>query len=270
MDCSALGSGTGICRVFAISSSGHLALLQNLLDFHKYGVDHIVFDVVLHMGTLVAVVVAFWKDIKMLIREFVGMALDGFKVKKRPGRRMVVMLIIATLPLVIAALLENAISNAFQNTLFIGCALLFTAAMLVTANRIGQHGTKTEKNASYLDALKVGFMQLLAVLPGISRSGSTICGGLFSGFKRDFAVRFAFIMSIPAVLGAVVFKLPDMFGGSIRSEELLAYGVGFVVSAVCGYLAICLVRTLMKKNSFQYFAIYCAVVGAISIIFSLV
>ena len=112
-------------------------------------------------------------------------------------------------------------------------------------------------------------MQLVALFPGISRSGSTICGGLFCKFDRDFAVRFAFLLSIPAVLGATVFKLPDLMNGGL-SGHLLPYAVGFVTAAVFGYLAISLVRTLMKKNSFRYFAVYCLAVGLLSIILSIV
>jgi len=264
-----LGAVQGFSEFLPISSSGHLALLQNLLDFHQYGADQIAFDIILHLGTLVAVFVAFWGDIKNLIRDVLGLLLDKFQVKNRPGRRLVILLILATLPLVGGALLERLIESSFESTLFIGCALIVTSVMLTVANKVG-HGSKTEKNASYSDGLKVGLLQLVAIFPGISRSGATICGGLFCGFKRDFAVRFAFLMSIPAVIGGAVFKLPDMIATGIAPENILPYIVGFVTSAVCGYLAIWMVRTLMKKNSFQYFAIYCFAVGVISVILSLI
>ncbi len=263
-----LGAVQGMAEFLPISSSGHLALLQNLLDFHQYG-DLITFDIVLHLGTLVSVCIAFWTDIVKLFKSFVGLALDRFKVRNNPGRRMFVMLVIACVPLVAAAFLEGLIESAFSSTLFIGGALLFTAALLYVANRHGG-GYKTERDAGFLDALIVGLMQLIAVFPGVSRSGATICGGLFTGLKRDFAVRFAFLMSIPAVLGAVIFKLPDMIEEGLGGIGILPYIVGFITSAVCGYFAIWLVKTLMKKNSFKYFSVYCAVVGAVTIVLSLI
>ena len=212
-------------------------------------------------------VVAFWGDIVMLFKSLIGLVGSKFHVDKKPGRRMIVMLIIATAPLVVGALLENVIEGLFSSTLFVGCALLFTSALLFLADRtVG--GKKTAKNASYKSALGVGLMQLLAVLPGVSRSGSTICGGLFMGYDRDFAVRFAFLLSIPAVLGATVFQLSDI--ATAASDSLLVYAIGFVTAAVFGYLAIRLVRLLMKKNSFKYFSIYCLIVGLLAIVLSLV
>ena len=263
-----LGAVQGLAEFLPISSSGHLALLQNLLDFHQYGADAVAFDLVLHLGTLVAVVAAFWGDVKELFVEFFRWLLDGFKLRNRPTRRMLLMLVLGTLPLVIGAFLEDYIAAAFEKPWLIGVALCFTAVLLYVADRFGG-GTKTAKNADLSDGLKVGLMQLVALVPGISRSGSTMCGGLFCKFDRDFAVRFAFLLSIPAVLGAAVFKLPDLVEGGL-SGHLLPYAVGFVTSAVFGYLAIALVRTLMKRNSFRYFAVYCLVVGLASIIFSIV
>ena len=262
-----LGVVQGLTEFLPVSSSGHLALFQNLFNMSQYTDNHIAFDIVLHLGTLFAVVVAFWPDIVGLVRDFFGWVGDGFKVKKIPGRRRIVMLIIATLPLAVGALLESAVSAAFQSTLLIGCALLFTSVLLYLADRLG-HGHKTARDASYKSALVVGLMQLVAIIPGVSRSGSTICGGLFTGFDRQFAVRFAFLLSIPAVVGAAVFQLPDI--ASAAGDGLLVYAVGFLTAAVSGYLAIRLVRLLMKKNSFKVFSVYCAVVGVLSIVFSLV
>ena len=264
-----LGAVQGFAEFLPISSSGHLALIQNLIDFNQYGGDALAFDIILHLGTLVAVCAAFWGDIVELVRSALGLVLNRFKVEKRTGRRLVVMLVIACVPLAVGALIEGYIEAAMGSTLFIGCALIVTAVMLLVADRKGG-GAKTEKDATYLDALVVGLMQLCAVFPGISRSGATICGGLFRGMKRDFAVRFAFLLSIPAVLGSAVFKLPDMVKQGIPEGHLVPYIVGFLVAAGCGYLAIWTVRTLMKKGGFKYFALYCAAVGFVSIMLSLI
>ncbi len=263
-----LGAVQGLSEFLPISSSGHLALLQIFLDFESYGLDSVTFNIVVHLGTLTAVFIAFWDDIKKLIVEFVAMCKDRFAVRQNPTRKMVVMLIIATVPLALGAVIEGAIEAAFGSALFIGCALLVTATLLIFADKLGG-GNKTEATASYKNAAFVGIMQLLAVFPGISRSGSTMCAGLFSGFDRDFAVRFAFIMSIPAVLGSAVFKLPDMLAEGISRADASAYIIGFLAAAISGYAAIKLVRTLVKRKAFKYFSIYCAVVGIAAILYSL-
>ena len=264
-----LGIVQGLTEFLPVSSSGHLALMQNVLDVHKYLEDMLAFDIVLHLGTLSAVIAAFWQDIKELIVEFFGFVRDGFKVKDRPYRRMIVMLIIATALMVPAALLDGVISSVMGSSLFIGCALCVTAVMLTLADK-SAGGDKTAATAPYRSALLVGIMQLFAVIPGISRSGSTLCGGLFSGYERSFAVKFAFILSIPAVLGAAVLQLPDMFEGGFDKALLLPCAVGFVCAAVFGYLAIKTVQWLTKKRSLRFFGIYCAAVGIISIVLSLV
>ena len=262
-----LGAVQGLAEFLPISSSGHLALLQQVLDFEQYGADAVAFDLVLHLGTLVAVIAAFWSDVRELFVEFFKWAIDGFRLRGRPTRRLLLMLVLGTLPLVVGALLEDKIAAAFESPLFIGIALCFTAGLLFVADRFGG-GKKTARDAKIGDGLKVGLMQLVALFPGISRSGSTICGGLFCRFDRDFAVRFAFLLSIPAVLGATVFKLPALVDGGL-SGHLLPYAVGFVTAAVFGYLAIALVRTLMKRNSFRWFSVYCLAVGLLSVVLSI-
>lgn len=263
-----LGAVQGLAEFLPISSSGHLALVQALLDFEQYNVSAVAFDLMLHLGTLVAVIAAFWSDVKMLIVNGFGWLFDGFRVKEKPGRRLVVLILLATLPLVLGAVLEGYVESAFTSPLFIGIALCFTAVLLwVAAGHNG--GSKTEKDAKYSDGLKVGLMQLIALFPGVSRSGSTICGGLFCGFQKDFAVRFGFLMSIPAVCGAVVFKLPDLFSGGMNAELALPCLIGFLTSAVFGYLAIFTVRLLMKKNSFRWFSVYCLCAGLLAVVCSI-
>lgn len=263
-----LGAVQGLAEFLPISSSGHLALVQALLDFDQYNVNAVAFDLMLHLGTLVAVVAAFWQDVKTLVVEGIRWIFDGFRLRNRPARRLVVLILIATLPLVLGAVLEGYVESAFSSPLFIGVALCFTAVLLWTAAK-HSGGRKTEADARYSDGLKVGLMQLIALFPGVSRSGSTICGGLFCGFQKDFAVRFAFLMSIPAVCGAVVFKLPDLFHGAMTAELVLPCLAGFVTSALFGYLAIFTVRLLMKKNSFRWFSVYCLCAGVIAIVCSI-
>lgn len=260
-----LGIVQGLTEFLPVSSSGHLTLASAMMELPS----DILFTVVVHLGTLTAVIVAFWEDILRLIKGVVGLCFDGFKTRDIPDRRLVVLLIIATLPLAVGAVIDKYVEAMFDSTLFVGCALLVTATVLFLADRHGG-GVKTASNASVKDAATVGLAQLVAVFPGISRSGSTICAGLFTGLSRDFAVRFAFLLSIPAVAGSFVFKLPDLIEVGVRLADPLPYAAGFIASLISGYLAIKLVALLMKRNSFRWFAYYCAAVGAVTIILNII
>lgn len=263
-----LGLVQGFTEFLPVSSSGHLALLQNLFNFEQYMSSHLVFDIALHLGTLVSVVIAFWGDIKQLFCGAMGWIGAGFKTKKKPERRMVVMLIVATLPLIIAFFAQDTIESLFGKPLFIGFALLFTATLLWLSDKVAT-GKKNGSTASMGNALAVGLMQVVAVMPGISRSGSTITAGLFCGFERDFAVKFAFLMSIPAVLGATVTGIPDVLAMTWTGQDLLTFAIGIITAAVSGYFAIALVKYIVKGKNFKYFAIYCACAGTLAIILSL-
>lgn len=260
-----LGIVQGLTEFLPVSSSGHLTLASAIMDLPS----DILFTVIVHLGTLLAVVIAFWKDIVMLIKGLVGLVTDRFKTRDLPQRRLVILLIIATLPLAVGALIDKYVEAMFNSTLFVGCALLVTATVLFLADRHGG-GFKTASNMRHSDAAIVGLAQLCAVFPGISRSGSTICAGLFTGLSRDFAVRFAFLLSIPAVTGSFVFKLPDLMESAVTVASPMPYIAGFVSALVSGYAAIKLVGLLMKKNSFRLFSYYCAIVGAVTIILNLI
>ncbi|MBQ3091616.1 MAG: undecaprenyl-diphosphate phosphatase [Clostridia bacterium] len=260
-----LGVVQGFTEFLPVSSSGHLTLFSALMELPS----DILFTIVVHLGTLLAVIIAFWEDVVMLIKGALGLLFDGFKTRDIPKRRLVLMLLTATLPLVIGALLNDTVEAMFGSPLFVGCALLVTACVLFVADRHGG-GHKTAANMTFKDAAVVGCAQLIALFPGISRSGSTMCAGLFTGLDRDFAVRFAFLLSIPAVAGSFVFKLPDLLEGGMVAASAAPYIAGFVASVVCGYLAIKLVNLLVKKNSFRYFSYYCAAVGVLTIILNLI
>lgn len=260
-----LGMVQGFTEFLPVSSSGHLTLASAIMELPS----DILFTIVVHLGTLASVIIAFRQDVLKLIKGAISLAFDGFKTRDLPSRRLVVLLFAATLPLAIGAVIESLVESMFESTLFVGCALLVTSAILYTADRHGG-GVKTASNARLPDALWVGFAQLCAVFPGISRSGSTICAGLFTGFSRDFAVRFAFLLSIPAVAGSFIFKLPDLLETGMSGLSPAPYIAGFFSSLVCGYLAIKLVGLLMKKNSFRYFSYYCAAAGLAAIILSLI
>ncbi|MDD6544651.1 MAG: undecaprenyl-diphosphate phosphatase, partial [Clostridiales bacterium] len=199
-----LGIIQGLAEFLPISSSGHLAILQNFLRIGDLE-NQMLFDVLLHLGTLGAVILAYHTELRGLCRE--GLAMFHIKKLRRgvkpdlPRRRLLLFLIAATLPLIPAALLNDWLDPLFYNTFFIGFALIMTGFLLLAADRFG-HGNKTEKAMTLSDAMVIGLAQMIAVVPGLSRSGTTISAGLLRGFDRTFAVRFSFFLSIPAVLGA--------------------------------------------------------------------
>lgn len=264
-----LGLIQGISEFLPISSSGHLSIAQNLLNLQAVGKEHLFFDVLLHLGTLAAVFVAYWQDVVDMVREFFSAIGDLIHHRTSPhtppARRLLLMVIVATLPLFIILPIKDAIESLYYNTAFIGAALLVTGFLLFFSDRV-KKGRKTEKTATVLDALIVGLAQVVATCPGISRSGTTICTGLFLGFDRKYAVRFSFLMSIPAVLGANLLDLADAVHKGVDMTQLPVYLVGILAAAISGYLCIRLIRVIADRGKFGWFAYYCWAVGGLTLI----
>ena len=265
-----MGIIQGVAEFLPISSSGHLALFQAYFGMEDMESNYMFFTVLLHFGTLISVCVVYWRDIVDMIREFfLGIAaLCGKKdtgVTPPPARRLVMLIIVATLPLFVMVLVKDAIETLFANPILVSCALIATGFVLFFSDRMAR-GRKTARNATLADALIVGCGQALAVIPGLSRSGTTISVGMMRGFDRSFAVRFSFLMSLPAVLGANILEIKDAVSAGFPMEELPVYIVGVAVSAVVGYFAIRLVKTLSDKGKFGSFAYYCWAVGLGSLI----
>lgn len=267
-----LGFVQGVAEFLPISSSGHLSLLGNLLGLTQ---DDILFEVLLHLGTLAAVFVVYWQDIVDMIKDFFGV-LGGLFFKNRRMRvspsantRMVFMLIVATLPLILVIPIKDYVENLYGNTLFIGFALLVTGVILFLSDRLAQ-GRKTARTATIMDALIVGLGQAVAVVPGLSRSGTTISIGMMRGFDRKFAVRFSFLLSIPAILGANILEVGDAVRAGLNTELIPIYILGMVISLIAGYFAIKLVNLLARKGKFGSFAYYCWAVGLVAIVATLV
>ncbi len=264
-----LGIVQGLTEFLPVSSSGHLVLVQTFFGGSNPEADYMLFDVLLHFGTLVSVFIAFWGDIRELIIEFFGWVGSGFKLEGHAYRRFIVMVLITIVPMFPVLLIKDQLDALFSNTMFVGCALLVTAFVLLLSERAPRLH-KDAANASWLDALLVGCAQAVAVVPGISRSGSTICAGLFRGFSRDFAVRFAFIMSLPVVFGANLLEVGDALAQAESTGiPLHLYVIGIFASMVSGLLAIRLIRLVTNKGHFRPFVIYCGLVGVLSIVATL-
>lgn len=249
-----LGIVQGLSEFLPISSSGHLVLLQKLFGMESTGV---VLEVLLHVGTLVAVLVVFWRDwLDMLLHPLKSKALR--------------LLVVATIPAVIVALLcEEAIERAFTGW-FLGVSFLITAALMLLSDAVAERAPKPKENAvrgvagmRYPSALAMGLMQAVAVLPGVSRSGATIFGGLASGVSRRTSAKFSFMMSAVAIVGSLVFKIKDLVGMPAESIEggWVAVVLGMVAAGVSGYLAIRWMLRLIQRVSLKWFGLYTGLLG---------
>ena len=267
-----LGLVQGVTEFLPISSSGHLAVLQSFLGLGSVE-EHLFFDVLLHLGTLGAVFIAYWKEIAGLTSEGLAMLhLKKLRRGQKPDplkRRMILFILLATLPLVLAVLVKDAVESLYTNTFFIGFALLVTGGLLFAADRMG-HGNKTEKAMTLSDAMVIGLAQMIAVVPGLSRSGTTISAGLLRGFDRTFAVRFSFFLSIPAVLGANLLSLVKAISAGIDWAEVPMYLCGVAAAFVFGYLAIFALNRIVQRGKFGGFCYYCWGAGLLTLILSLI
>ena len=269
-----LGFVQGVAEFLPISSSGHLSLLQNFLGLQSAEESNLFLDVVLHLGTLISVFIYYWNDIVCMVKEFFrgcGALVHPDPREKHipPARRMVLLVIIGTLPLFVILPFKKYIDLLYNNTWFIACALLVTGCLLFISDRLSK-GHKAERSTSVLDVIIIGFSQALATVPGLSRSGTTISTAMLLGCKREFAVRYSFLLSIPAVIGANILSLKDAAEGGIDWSLMPSYLLGVVVSAVVGYFAIRLVNALSNKGKFGNFAYYCWGVGILALILSAV
>ena len=267
-----LGLIQGLAEFLPISSSGHLAILQNFLRIGDLE-NQMLFDVLLHLGTLGAVIFAYHTELRGLCRE--GLMMLHLQKPKRGARqdparrRLLLFLIAATLPLIPAAFLSDYLDSLFYDTFFIGFALIATGFLLLAADRYG-HGNKTEKAMTLSDALVIGLAQMIAVVPGLSRSGTTISFGMLRGFERSFAVKFSFLLSIPAVLGANLVSLIKVFSTGVEWSYVPMYLVGVACAFVSGYFAIYFLRLVVQRGKFGGFCYYCWGAGLVTLLLSLI
>ena len=259
----------GIAEFLPISSSGHLALMQNF--FSKGESSNFAFNIALHFATLISVCIVYRKDVYAIIKGFFSLVKKLFtgKIKQslNEGERLFLMLCIATAPLVPVKLLgfDEYVKALTGISWVIGGLLIINGVMLFVSDRL-KNSNLAVKDGGYLRPLGVGVVQaIIGVMPGISRSGSTIIGGRILGYSRESAVKFSFLMSIPAILGASVLKLPDMFSQGMGTDMIAPLLVGAAVAAVVGFFAIKLLQYLATKN-FTVFSVYCIAVGAIAIV----
>jgi len=256
-----LGCIQGLTEFLPVSSSGHLAVAQHFLPgFHQPGV---LFDIILHLGTLLAVLVFFRSEVKLLLS---GLAPGASGAQ---GRRLILMLVVGTIPAVLVGLtLGPTIERSFTQLAVVGVGLLVTGSLLLVSKHLTHkegRQSRTLDEISAPDAAWVGLLQSAALVPGISRSGSTIVAGLARGLSRDTAARFSFLLSIPAILGATVYEIPKAH--LLPEDAIAAYVVGFFMAFAVGYGAIVIVLRCLAHRKFHVFGYYCLAVGGLILVY---
>ena len=267
-----LGIIQGLTEFLPISSSGHLALAQKMFGMQNAG---FFLEALLHIGTLVAVFIAFRKLIAGLFKALFTMMGKIFRGKfslknAEPCERMLLMLIVSCLPLFVALIFKDKAEMLKDSLWAVGAALIVNSVILFVCDRLPDR-KKDASNMGIGNSLAVGFMQAVAIIPGISRSGSTITAGVASGLDREFAAQYTFILSIPTILAGAAVSFEDAVAeNEIIAQDIPAYIVGVVVSGVVGFFAIRLLQYILKSKKFIIFSVYSFVVGAAAIIFSIV
>jgi undecaprenyl-diphosphatase len=251
-----LGIVQGLTEFLPVSSSGHLVVVPWVLGWDSPG---LVFDTTVHWGTLLAVVIYFWSDLVNLIvagwNGLVKFSLEDPEAKLAWG------IVVATIPGALAgALLDKWFESLFQKPMYVGVALLVTASILFVSERIGRRSRGTE-SINWLDAILIGTAQAFAIIPGISRSGATMSTGLARNLRREVAARYSFLLSIPIIFGAGLFKLKDLLETGVTANQATVLLVGFAAAAISGYLAIDFLMKFVRTKPFYIFAAYCLLAG---------
>ena len=266
-----LGIIQGLTEFLPVSSSGHLVLLQQLLGFKE---AELFFDVCVHLGTLVAVLIVFRQEIRNIVMALLQLfALSGQKDRLRsaiasdPELKMALLIVIGSIPTALLGVAFSRIAEQLFSSVFIvGLMLMVTGSLLWLTRRSNRLSAPPgDDRLTIKNAFLIGTVQGLAIIPGISRSGSTISIGLLLGIQREIAARYSFLLSIPAIVGAGLLSLKDGLGeaGPVIHIPL----IGAATAAIVGYVALKLLLNVVKKGGLSLFAPYCWLVGILAILF---
>ncbi len=262
-----LGLIQGLTEFLPVSSSGHLVLAKSLFHIQEQGIT---FEVFVHFGTFLAVVVAFWGDIVKLVTVFfrwlAHLSQTARLWKEDATFRLLIFILVGSVPAgTIGVLLDKPIETAFSNPVFVSFMLLITGTILL----LSRYGKTQRAQPTLLDSILIGTAQAFAIIPGISRSGSTISTGMLLGVEKSEAARFSFLLALPVIFGAFVLKLKELLGTTVPTHEVWTLSVGTLVSFISGYFAIILLLDLVKKGKFSWFAVYCFLVGFAGLVYFL-
>ena len=263
----------GLTEILPVSGSGHLSVLSNLFGISYSESGFQLYTVLLHISTLAAILVVFWTDITALVQGtlvvFGAAPRPADKNTYVPSARLFLMLAVATVPLFFIIAVKKFVDQLYYNTVFVGICFFLNGLLLFISDRFTE-GKKTGNTIAPLDAILIGICQCVSVIPGISRTGVTLTSGIATGLKRDFAFRFSFLLSIPAIFGANILNLIAALKEPLEWSYLPAYLIGMVVSLIASIGALTLFKRILKKGKLSGLAYYCWVVGAMTIILTLI
>lgn len=268
-----LGLVQGIAEILPISSSGHLAIINNLFKLSDITSEHALFQAMLYLATLLSICLVYWPELTAMAYELLSFAnLGPYAGQERahyPAARCFLMILLATLPLFLVLPINGMIETLYGRNVFIGVMLILTGCLLFVSDKMTP-GKKTAKNMTITDALIIGLCQSVSTIPGLSRSAVSITAGIATGLRRDFAVNFSFLACIPAIFGAMILSFADTAKQGIDWASVPAYLIGMAVAILTGVAAIHLLRHMSRKARFGGFGYYCWVVGVLSIILHLI
>jgi undecaprenyl-diphosphatase len=268
-----LGIIQGLTEFIPVSSTAHLLITQHLLGIPASDAMFS-FLVIVQLGTLVSLFIFYWKDLLSIATATLHATRNTFTTPRAawnltPDALLGFYIILATIPALLAGyLLKDAVEALFRQPMLEASIRLFAAAVLLALAEWLSKKNRDLNSMTWLDALIIGLMQVIAVFPGASRSGTTIAGGMFRGFDRPSAARFAFLMSAPVMLAAGLYEMLDVIQMPNLAQFLPLLAVGFVTAAITGWFAIKWLINYLGKHSLYVFAIYCAVIGLIVILFA--
>lgn len=274
-----LGLFQGATEFIPVSSSGHLTLIPWLLGWEFNPIMKGAFDVLTHWGTLIAVIVVFWRDLWALalggLRSLGGVKNGGVcgvvaYAQKDVQARLAWLIVIGSFPAaLIGVLFESFFESLFGTPRIVSLLLLVTAGLLAFSEYQGQK-ERGLSELGWVDALLIGLGQAMAIAPGISRSGATMASGLIRGVKREAAARYSFLLSAPVIIGAGVWQLKDLFTSSGWTDNLLPLFIGFAVSALTGYVCIRFLLNYLRRGKLYVFALYCTLAGTVCFVISFI
>ncbi len=279
-----LGIVQGITEFLPVSSFGHMAAIENAMDITRD--TAVLFEVLLHVGTLFAVLFVFREDIRRILEELLGMALDLignaniYFHNRRTGenlhyarvvhgtyRKFTAVMLVSFIPTaMLGYICRRLVTLAAMSPLLPGACIMITGVFLLVTDLSNIGGNKTPKDVTYDNAMWIGICQGISVFPGISRCGMTICAGLLCGFSRKFAVKYSYLISIPAILGSLVLELGEFAGPQMSVSLGFTYIFGMIIAGVVGYFTIQFLLRNLQRGKLRYFAFYCFLAGAIALI----
>ncbi len=256
-----LGLVQGLTEFLPISSSGHLVFAERLLNIKR---GDVVFEVMVHMGTLIAVLIFFRKRILEIIVSIFAIGKKNKTFLENEGLRMAWYLVLGTIPAVIFGFLfKDFLENSFSSIRWTSIEFLVTGAILIATVWAIDRG----RNMNSKNSVIIGIAQAFAIIPAISRSGSTIAAGMFMGVSKEKAAEYSFLLSIPAIGGAAILELPNFMKLAPSSTVMMTYLIGTLISAIVGYLSIAFLISVIRKGRFFYFGLYCIALGLVGLIF---